>query len=55
MFAALAGILWVAGLALALWVELHWAAGAWFTGVALMVFAFLGRRLVLLEEAGARS
>jgi hypothetical protein len=55
MFAALAGILWVAGLTLGLWIDLHWAAGAWFTGVVLMIFAWIGRRAVLLEERRARS
>lgn len=50
MFGLLAGILWTAGLTLGLWVDLGFAAGAWFTAATLAVFAVVGRGLVLREE-----
>lgn len=46
MFYALAAILAGAGVALALYVPLPPSGGAWFTGVVLIVFAVMGRRLV---------
>jgi hypothetical protein len=49
MFAFLAGILIVAGVALALYIPLPICAGAWFTAGALFVFAFLGRSQVKRE------
>ncbi len=51
LFFALAGVLWLAGLALGLWVSLPFSAGAWLTGVVLLLFAWLGRRVALREEA----
>ena len=51
MFYALAGILVGAGVALALYLPVTFAAGAWFTSVVLLVFAFLGRRIVSAEIA----
>lgn len=51
MFAVLAGALWIAGFLLATRFEAAFSAGGWLTGVLLLVFALLGRRLVLLEEA----
>jgi hypothetical protein len=51
MFVPLAAILWTAGLALGLWVDLPFAAGAWFTGLVLLAFAFAGRSAALREEA----
>lgn len=53
LFGALAAVLWVAGLALALWIEAPFATGAWLTAVVLTAFAILGRRLTLEEEAAA--
>jgi hypothetical protein len=55
MFAVLAGILWAGGLALGLWIPASYAAGAWFTGGVLLLFAVLGRQSVLAEEARAGS
>ncbi|TDB39640.1 MAG: hypothetical protein D9V44_01355 [Actinobacteria bacterium] len=49
MFYALAGILVTAGLALAMYLSLPSASGAWLTGVVLVVFAILGRRLATPE------
>ncbi len=51
MFYALAGVLVTAGVALALYVAMPFATGAWFTAAALMVFAFLGRAHVASELA----
>ena len=52
MFLVLGAVLWVAGLALALWVEAPFAAGAWFTAVTLFLFAFVGRSLAFREARG---
>lgn len=49
MFYALAAILVGAGFTLALYLQLPLSAGAWFTGVVLIVFAFIGRRVVSNE------
>lgn len=49
MFYALAAILVGAGFALALYLPLHFSAGAWFTAAVLVCFAFLGRRSVSIE------
>lgn len=46
MFYVLAGLLVGAGVALALYVAMPFATGAWFTAVVLAVFAFLGRARV---------
>jgi hypothetical protein len=54
MFAVLAALLWTAGLSLGLWIPAPLATGAWLTGAALLLFAFLGRRSTLLEEAADR-
>jgi hypothetical protein len=51
MFFVLGAILWTGGLSLALWLEAPWEAGAWATSVVLLIFAFLGRMIVLTEEA----
>jgi hypothetical protein len=51
MFAVLAALLWVSGFLLATRVEAGFSAGAWLTGLLLVVFAVLGRSLVLREEA----
>ena len=52
MFAALAAVLWAAGLVLALWIDLPWEAGAWFTALVLFAFAIEGRREAMREERG---
>lgn len=51
MFAVLAAALVTAGLTLALYVQLPFAAGGWITGALLAVFALLGRQLALREHA----
>ena len=51
VFAPLTFILWGAGMTLALWVEAPFATGAWFTAVVLLACAFIGRSVVLNEEA----
>lgn len=51
MFGALAALLWAGGLSLGLWIEAPFAAGAWMTTILLVVFAVLGRRFALEEEA----
>ena len=51
MFAALAAVLWASGLVLGLWIDTPFPTGAWFTACVLLVFALLGRRLILTEEA----
>lgn len=49
MFYALAAILVGAGVMLALYLTMHFSAGAWFTAAVLLLFAFLGRRRVSAE------
>ena len=51
MFAVLAAALWGGGLALALWIEAPFAAGAWYTAAVLLAAALLGRRLASTPEA----
>lgn len=51
MFYALAATLVGAGIVLALYVSLPFAAGAWFTAAILVFFAFLGRMAVARELA----
>lgn len=51
MFALLAALLWGAGVLLALRIPLGFSAGAWIWGGILLIFAFIGRGLVLKEEA----
>jgi hypothetical protein len=55
MFYVLAGVLFTAGVMLALYVRLPFAAGAWFTAVVLIAFAFVGRWLVTREAAGSET
>jgi hypothetical protein len=55
MFGALAALLWAGGLALGLWIEAPFAAGAWLTAIILAVFAVLGRRITLSEEAATAA
>lgn len=50
MFAMLAAILVMAGAGLGLYDPPIFSLGGWFTGVVLIVFAFLGRAIVLKEE-----
>jgi hypothetical protein len=51
MFAVLAAVLWSLGLVLGLWLDAPFATGAWISAAVLAVFAVLGRRSVLFEEA----
>lgn len=55
MFGILAGILILAGAVLALYVPPIFSLGGWITGFVLIVFAFLGRQLVLKEEQLAKQ
>ena len=50
MFGILAGLLVIAGAGLGLYGPPIFSLGGWFTGVVLIVFAFLGRATVLKEE-----
>ena len=50
MFAFLAGILVLAGAGLALYGPPIFSLGGWFTGVVLIVFAFIGRQLLLKKK-----
>lgn len=50
MFGVLAAILVIAGAGLALYGPPIFSLGGWFTGVALIIFAFMGRAAVLKEE-----
>lgn len=50
MFAALAGILVIGGVALALYSPAIFSLGGWIAGVILIVFAFIGRSFILREE-----
>ena len=50
MFAVLAAILVMAGAGLGLYGPSIFSIGGWFTGVVLIVFAFIGRATVLKEE-----
>lgn len=54
MFYLLAAVLVSIGMTLALYVALPSAAGAWITGVVLVVFAFVGRWIVTREATGLR-
>ena len=51
MFGVLAGILVAGGVALGLYIETAPSAGAWLTGVVLLVFAVAGRAVVRSEDA----
>jgi len=50
MFAVLAAILVIAGAGLGLYGPAIFSLGGWISGVVLVVFAFLGRAMVLKEE-----
>lgn len=50
MFGILAGLLVVGGLFLALYGPAVFSLGGWITGLLLILFAFLGRRKVHIEE-----
>ena len=50
MFGALALILWAGGILLGTWFPLGATAGGWATAGVLLVFAFVGRGMVLGEE-----
>lgn len=50
MFGLLAGLLVLGGAALALYGPAVFSLGGWLTAVTLILFAFLGRQLVLQEE-----
>lgn len=50
LFGLLAGLLVLGGAGLALYGPAIFSLGGWLTGVALIVFAFLGRQSVLQEE-----
>ena len=50
LFAFLAGIIWVLGILLATHLVLGFSAGAWITGIILLIFALMGRARVLREE-----
>jgi hypothetical protein len=52
MFAVLAGLLWILGILLATHLVLGFSAGAWITGVILLIFAVVGRARVLEEARG---
>lgn len=54
-FAALGGLLVTGGLALGLWVQVPFAAGAWLTGALLIGFAFVGRAAALADRATSRG
>lgn len=53
MFGALCIVLFVAGILLGTGPQTPFATGGWITGTTLLAFAFLGRFLVLGEEASA--
>lgn len=50
MFGILAAVLVVAGAGLGLYVPGIFSLGGWFTAAVLILFAFVGRRLVLREK-----
>ncbi|NOH02837.1 MAG: hypothetical protein HND47_13180 [Chloroflexi bacterium] len=50
LFGLLAGLLVLGGAGLALYGPAIFSLGGWLTGIALIVFAFLGRQSVLQEE-----
>jgi len=49
MFGILAGLLVVGGILIAVYWSSSFSAGAWLTGVLLLVFAFIGRTITLRE------
>ena len=50
MFGVLAGLLVIGGLGLALYGQNVFSLGGWLTGLLLIIFAFIGRWLVIKEE-----
>lgn len=50
MFAVLAGVLWTLGILLGTHLVFGFSLGAWLTAVVLLLFAFVGRAVVLREE-----
>lgn len=53
MFGALSIILIILGAYLALYGSRIFSLGGWLTGIMLIVFAFIGKKIVLHEEAQA--
>lgn len=51
MFGILAALLVLSGTGLALYGPQVFSLGGWFTGLILVIFAFIGRHIVLKEEA----
>lgn len=54
MFGILAALLILGGTGLALYGPPVFSFGGWFTGVVLIIFAFMGRTIVLREEKSAQ-
>ena len=50
MFGVLAGLLVIGGLGLALYGPMVFSLGGWLTGLLLIIFAFIGRWVVIKEE-----
>lgn len=55
MFAVLAGALWITGFLLATRVDAGFSAGGWLTGFMLVLFAIIGRSLVLRRRSERRQ
>jgi hypothetical protein len=55
MFAILSAILIVGGIYFALYGPQLFSLGGWFTGIALIIFALIGRTFVLNEEKDGMS
>ncbi|MDW7660209.1 MAG: hypothetical protein SCL54_02160 [Bacillota bacterium] len=55
MFAVLSALLIVGGIYFALYGPQMFSLGGWFTGIALIVFAIIGRTIVLNEEKNGMS
>jgi hypothetical protein len=51
-FGVLSGVLTVAGVLIGLYAHEPFTLGGWFTGVVLLVFAFVGRRVAVAEGRG---
>ncbi len=52
-FGVLAGLLIFGGLGMALYLQSSYILGGWFTGVVLLLFAFIARSVVLAEAKRA--
>jgi hypothetical protein len=50
LFAFLSGALWVLGILVTTHLVQGFSAGAWITGIILLIFAFMGRARVMREE-----